>query len=647
MPRPTLALAGALTCCALAGLVAGQPQQTPVFRSGVDLVTVDVLVLDKSGKPVTDLKLADFTITAGGKARRVVAADYIPAVAPADVTPAPSLDRLVPGASSNATRRASRTFLFVVDTDEIRAGEGGTAMEAIGTFIKKLSPTDLVGLVSIPTGTPRLDPTTDRDSITRELAMIRGTDTRRNECEPTPGETVGAIAGDGSAAQAYGERVAGLGEKCRGYPPLAKLIQLAITRYQRHARNVLESVSALATAMAPVNGLKAVVLVSEGLLSDPDLADDLTRFGGVLEAARVRLYSIHLDAPLIEAGAKGSTIRTGLLDDRVGFDGMADAATFGGGEAFRAIASALPGLTRMEAELGGYYLLAFERDPVDKDQARLGLRVSVARPGADVRYRKNVTITSASPPAAADPRATIGRLLQTPGLDSAIRLDIASYALPNPRPATDARVMMVAEIANGPGVTAVGYEIADAAGKTVADSFDAPPRLVSIDTDRQAYVVTVPLTPGQYRLKLGVVNGAGGTGSLDHRFDVQPPKPGTVLLSDVVLGDDRSGALRPIARVTADMSRMIVRVDIDGPAGDLTSASARLRVVRSGDGESRIIDREVAVREAGDPALRRVVDAIDLAGLSAGTYEIAITLTTPSGDTIARRAFVVENRAGR
>src|SRR6185436_1498410 len=133
-------------------------------------------------------------------------------------------------------------------------------------------------------------------------------------------------------------------------------------------------------------------------------------------------------------------------------------------EAFRAIASATPALNRMDAELAGYYLLAFERDPVDKDRARLGLKVTVSRPDIDVRFRKNVTIASPAAAAAAtsDARAAIGRLLNTPGTDSAIRLDAATYALPNPRPATDARVLVVTEIGNGPAMAAVGYEIADA-----------------------------------------------------------------------------------------------------------------------------------------------------------------------------------------
>jgi len=47
-------------------------QQTPTFRSGVDLVTVDVGVIDQTGKPVDDLHAADFTVKIDGQVRRVV-----------------------------------------------------------------------------------------------------------------------------------------------------------------------------------------------------------------------------------------------------------------------------------------------------------------------------------------------------------------------------------------------------------------------------------------------------------------------------------------------------------------------------------------------------------------------------------------------
>jgi hypothetical protein len=43
----------------------GQQQPVPTFRSGVDLVMVDVSVVAKSGVPVNDLAPGDFTVVVG------------------------------------------------------------------------------------------------------------------------------------------------------------------------------------------------------------------------------------------------------------------------------------------------------------------------------------------------------------------------------------------------------------------------------------------------------------------------------------------------------------------------------------------------------------------------------------------------------
>ncbi len=71
--------------------------QQPVFRSGVDLVTVDVLVVDKDGRPIPELKAEDFTVTVDGKPRRIASVEHLThfdrfATAP-DRTQVPNLRR--------------------------------------------------------------------------------------------------------------------------------------------------------------------------------------------------------------------------------------------------------------------------------------------------------------------------------------------------------------------------------------------------------------------------------------------------------------------------------------------------------------------------------------------------------------------------
>ena len=57
--------------------VLAQSPQQPVFRGGVELVTLDVTVVDKDGKPIKGLKAEDFEVTLEGQKRPVRALDFL------------------------------------------------------------------------------------------------------------------------------------------------------------------------------------------------------------------------------------------------------------------------------------------------------------------------------------------------------------------------------------------------------------------------------------------------------------------------------------------------------------------------------------------------------------------------------------------
>ncbi len=160
-----------------------QPQaQQPVFRSGVDLVTVDVLVVDKDGRPIPELKAEDFTVTVDGKPRRIASVEHLThfdrfATAP-DRTQVPNLrreDRVMMRAeySSNTKSPPGRMFVLVVDSGNMTRGGGRGAMEAAGQFVQKLAPNDLVAVVSLPAGVT-MDFTADRVAIKSALLKIVG-----------------------------------------------------------------------------------------------------------------------------------------------------------------------------------------------------------------------------------------------------------------------------------------------------------------------------------------------------------------------------------------------------------------------------------------------------------------------------------------
>ena len=64
--------AAALSIAVLASQEPQPPRAT--FKSTVDLVQVDVSVVDKNGRPVSDLTGQDFALSVDGKPRRIASA---------------------------------------------------------------------------------------------------------------------------------------------------------------------------------------------------------------------------------------------------------------------------------------------------------------------------------------------------------------------------------------------------------------------------------------------------------------------------------------------------------------------------------------------------------------------------------------------
>lgn len=646
------------------------PQQAPAtFRAGVDLVVVDVVVVDKDGLPVTDLSATDFSVTAGKRPRRIVSSEFVAAkristdvVAYPPGLPAPTNNR-------RTTAATGRSILFVVDVDEIRAGEGRSALRAITEYVDGLDAIDRVGLVSLPYGSPRVDLTTNRELVREAAGLIVGTSRRMNEAEMTPGEAAAIALGDTGALVAWMDRIrgmnnlsttAGITGRCELVDPTSppnrpiqepsvappgckEKAQRTLDVYRRHSSNMLDSMRALATAMAPLDGQKAIILVSEGIYNDLELRDDLRRFASAAEKARVALYAMHLDAPLMEAATSGGpTMASRILDDRLGMDGMAELATAARGTAQRVIASAAGVLKRIDTELSGYYLIAFERSEDDRDGQHVRIDVKVNRPGADVRARSEFTPEPLKPPAAAtnkkpvDPKAAMGELLHWPAPVADIDIDIDTFTMPVDGASPDVRVMIAAEIATGGRRVDVGFEVKDATGKAVADSFDPKAELRPLPEGRALYPVTVSVAPGTYTLTLGVIDADGTRGSVVHTFEAKAWPAGPLRMSSVILGDVSGGAFSPSARIGANRDTVAVRVEVHAPsAGAFTSDAVTIDITRVGETTAAMA---VPGRLAGAPnsTRRAATTIVDIRDLPPGDYIVGVRLGPTDGQSLAQ-----------
>ncbi len=75
---PVLILAVVAGTASLSGQQQAEaPVQGPTFRTGVDVIAVDVAVVDAKGAPVENLLPPDFQVKIAGQPRRVVSAELI------------------------------------------------------------------------------------------------------------------------------------------------------------------------------------------------------------------------------------------------------------------------------------------------------------------------------------------------------------------------------------------------------------------------------------------------------------------------------------------------------------------------------------------------------------------------------------------
>src|SRR5918992_575164 len=128
------------------------PAQVPTFRSGVELVTVDVGVVDRQGHPVRGLAAADFSVTVGGQPRRVMTAEYVDTTASRRGVREQTASPDVVPVSTNEGVGIGRLFVFIVDQSTIEPGNVRHVARAASRFFAGLSFVDRSALMLMPAG---------------------------------------------------------------------------------------------------------------------------------------------------------------------------------------------------------------------------------------------------------------------------------------------------------------------------------------------------------------------------------------------------------------------------------------------------------------------------------------------------------------
>src|SRR5262245_39185684 len=258
----------------------------PVFRTGINFVRVDVIVTDKAGNPVNDLKQGDFEITEQNRPQKIETFKLISldgGLMDSTSTP-PRQIRTDIDEETEASRDDVRLFAIFLDDYHVRRETSMSARGQLARFVEtQLGPTDMVGVMYPLEPISAVRMTRNHDAVVQGLQQFLG---RKYDYTPK---------------NDYEERIA--------YYP---------TETVEKDRNQV-TLSAIKALILRMGGLKesrkGLILISEGYTNmlPPQMRDQMAAFPGSNNPAR--------NDPFAGTDSAG---RATALEDRAAFLSGAD-----------------------------------------------------------------------------------------------------------------------------------------------------------------------------------------------------------------------------------------------------------------------------------------------------------------------------------
>lgn len=435
----TIGLSPALVCAQTA-----TPQdQDEVIRVRSNEVRLDVVVKDKKGRPIKDLKASDFEVLEDGVSQKIESFSFVSRAGTPSPTEKPGekpsgtsttvvgttatrrttpsvtalvFDRLSPEARSLA-RKAGIAY-----AEEGMAGGGFTAVFGIDQTLRTIqSFTDNTQLVKdavdratgTATSTYASGNVKIRESTDRSIALDQ------QISSSAAAATTAGGAQDSSAAAAAGEAA---GQAAAQQKFLEMQTQM-LDHYERLERDQegFASINSLLAVISPMQNLpgrKTIIFFSEGLKLPPNVQQKFPSVVNAANRANVSIYAIDAGGLRIESGtieaartlnsiAAGSMAQQGRGDraggngpflrglerneDLLRFDprsGLGMLADQTGGFLIHDTNDLTAGLRRIDEDMNGYYFLTYVPQNKDYDGSFRRINVKVSRSNIDVQSRQ-------------------------------------------------------------------------------------------------------------------------------------------------------------------------------------------------------------------------------------------------------------------
>jgi VWFA-related protein len=517
-----------------------EPIQGPTFRTGIDLVAVDVAVIDRRGRPVEDLRAPEFSVKIDGEVRRVVSAELIKV----DIEAARKqvADKTESFYTSNLTPPNGRQIIIAVDQVNIRPGSLRPVLDAAGRFLDLLSPLDQVAFVAYPEPGPRVNFTNDKLRLRRAMQGLVGQQPRARPGNYNIGVSE-AISIEERRDQIVLAEV--LTRECRSSDPrqIAQCERDIISESSQIARNSredadisLRELQRLLEQLAFVDGPKSLILISEGLgVSETNDLRHLVRLAGAARTA-INVLSVDLrrgDVTIAEQPP------TEAEDRRILMQGLEAIASMSRGSLYHIAGTGEPIFERLASEISAYYLLGVEQRPSDSVGDRHRIDVEVRRNDVTIRSRQ-AFVLSPSRTTRRSPQDNLRDALGSPFPISGLPLRVTTYAQQDPG-SEKVRLLIAAQVGEAgakPGTFTLGYLVIDDQNKVAAsfgDQITLTPGAGS-PNEPLKFVNSALVEPGLYSLRLGVVDSEGRRGSIVRDVSAWKMAGETFALGDLILG---------------------------------------------------------------------------------------------------------------
>lgn len=395
----------AVACLLVAGLQApaaqqpppqDPPQRPPTFKAGINFVRVDVIVSDKDGNPVLDLKPEEFTVSEDGR-RQTIEQFEVVKIDPLDQVEGPSIGEIRSREDEmrEAAKPEVRLFVILLDDYHVRRGNDMAVRQPLIDFIQnQLAPADMVAIMYPMTPVDDISFTRSRSRLISAIEKFEG---RKFNYDPR---------------NMYEEQYA--------FYPTATVERI---------RNQI-TMGALEAAAIRMGGLregrKSIIFVSEGFteslppqLSDPmaalpgmnnpnrgnaqaqnderqdwarktDMLSDLRQVFQTVNTQNTSIYSV--DPRGLAVFEYGINEGIGLQADSAGLKSSLDTLhVLSNNTDGRAIVNRndlAAGMKQIIRDSSGYYLLGYTSSSAPTDGRFHEIKVNVARRGVQVRARK-------------------------------------------------------------------------------------------------------------------------------------------------------------------------------------------------------------------------------------------------------------------